>query len=145
MPFTEDNQPKERKPRGKGKKSLMLDAIRANCKTGKESEFLENVVKASIGDPLADPPVPPNIQLMSLVLQRVEAPLKSTVQLTEFDFPEDGTPAEKTISIISSISQGLMPVDVGQSLIGIIKDSVIIEESTELKHRIEALEALVNG
>lgn len=140
--FTEGNQPKDRKPRGKGKKVLMIDAIRSTC--GDEKEFLERVVKAAMGDPLADPVILPNAQLLTLVLQRIEAPLKSTAPLIEFDFPENGTPTEKALSIVESISDGILPMDIGQGLIGIIKDSVIIEEGTDLKKRIEKIEEMIN-
>lgn len=136
--FTDDYQPKERKPRGKGKRVLMLDAIRETC--GDEKEFLAKVVKAAIGCELSDPPIPPNSQLMTLVLQRIEAPLKSTAPLIEFDFPKDGTPAQKAVSIVQSISEGVIPMDIGQGLITIIKDSVVIEESTDLKFRLEEIE-----
>ena len=90
-----------------------------------------------MGDPLADPVIPPNAQLLTLVLQRIEAPLKSTAPLVQFDFPEKGTPADKAFSIVNTISNGDLPTDIGKDLISIIKDSVVIEESTELKAKIE--------
>ena len=81
--------------------------------------------------------------ILTLVLQRIEAPLKSTAPLIEFDFPENGTPTQKALSIVESISDGILPMDIGQGLIGIIKDSVIIEEGTDLKKRIDDLEKSV--
>lgn len=145
--FSKDSQPKpeNRKPRGKHKRTLMLDAVRATCVTGEETEFLQKIVIAAMGDPNSDPPIPPNAQLMTLVLQRIEPPLKATAQCIKFDFASKGTPAERAISIIESVSSGELPVDTGQVLIGIIKDTVLIEESTDLKERIESLEALING
>ena len=68
--FTSEKQPKGR---GKSKKTLMLDAIKAECKS--EEEFLKGVVRAAIGDPEGQ--IPPNAQLMTLVLNRIEPPLKS--------------------------------------------------------------------
>lgn len=133
--FTDDNQPKDRATRGKGKRVLMIDAIRSVC--ADEKEFLEKVVKTAMGDPHADPVIPPNAQLLTLVLQRIEAPLKSTAPLVQFDFPENGTPTDKAFSIVKTISEGGLPIDIGQGLISIIKDSVVIEESTDLKAKIE--------
>ena len=138
--FDTENQPSDeaRKPRGKGKKSMMLEAIRAECNS--EADFLRKVVKAAIGSEQSNPPIPPNTQLMTLVLQRIEAPLKSTSPLIEFDFPESGSPTTKAMAIIKSISMGALPTDIGKELIGIIKDAVVIEEGTDLKLRIEELE-----
>jgi len=145
--FSKDSQPKKenRKPRGKHKRTLMLEAVRATCETGEESEFLQKIVKAAMGDPFADTPIPPNTQLMTLVLQRIEPPLKPTAQCIKFDFANKGTPAERALSIIESVASGELPVDTGQVLIGIIKDTVVIEESTELKERIAKLEELIGG
>lgn len=142
--FDKDKQPKpeNRKPRGKSKSTLMLDAIRAQC--GDEKEFLIKVVKAALGDELADPPIPPNAQLMTLVLQRIEAPLKATSPRIEFDLPIGGTPVDKAMSIVDSISGGIIPVDIGKELISLIKDCVIIEEGTDLKARIELIEKALN-
>ena len=57
-----------------------------------------------------------------------------------FDFPENGTPTQKSLAVVHAISNGALPADVGQTIISIIKDSVIIEEGTDLKKRIESIE-----
>ena len=58
----------------------------------------------------------------------------------EFNFPKEGSPTEKAFAVVEAISNGTLPADVGQTIIGIIKDAVVIEESTDLKARIEELE-----
>ena len=138
---TEFTSVKQPKGRGKSKKTLMLDAIKAECKS--EEEFLKGVVRAAIGDPEGQ--IPPNAQLMTLVLNRIEPPLKSVLPVMEFNFPIDGTAVDKSLAVVDAISKGEVPVDIGQTVIGIIKDSVIIEEATDLKERIAKLEGLIDG
>jgi hypothetical protein len=43
------------------------------------------------------------------------------------------------------VSNGIIPPDVGALFIASIKSMVDIEENTDLKERIEKLEALLNG
>lgn len=71
--------------------------------------------------------------------------LKPTLEKIHFDFPEDGTPTEKSLAVVQAISNGSLPADIGQIVIGIIKDSVIIEEGTDLKARIEEIEKKLNA
>ena len=92
--FDKDNQPKDeaRKPRGKGKRVLMVDAIRAKYRT--EESFLEAVLDMAMGSPMSEPPIPPNPQMMALVLQRVEPPHKpvyAPVDLNIADGAAEGT------------------------------------------------------
>lgn len=139
--FSEDRQPSKRTPRGKGKKALMIEAIRDVC--GSEEEFLRKVVEGAIGD--SEEQIPINVQLMTLVVQRMEPPLKPSSELVTFTFLKNKSLTERALSIIKSIAAGNMPADVGQMIIGMIKDMIAIEESTELKERIEKLEALADG
>lgn len=82
--------------------------------------------------------------ILNEFMKRSFPPLKPTSEAIKFDFPANGTATEKALSVIEAISNGDIPVDVGQTIVGIIKDSVIIEEGTDLKERISKLEALIN-
>jgi hypothetical protein len=68
--------------------------------------------------------------------------LKPTLEPVQFDFPSGGTAAQRMEAVVVAISDGVLSVDVGQIIGGIIKDTVIIEEGTDLKLRIEVLEEL---
>ncbi len=138
-------------PRGRGKKSLMLDAIRAVCKGGEE-EFLQKVVAIGLGgwtkpEDENEKPVfqQPNQHLLSLALNRIEPPLKPVSPMVDFEFSKDAKPHEQANQILSAVSDGHISPDIGQMLIASIKSMVDIEEYTDLKERIEKLEATLNG
>ena len=141
MAFDSKNQPdmESRKPRGKGKRTLMLEAIRASVKGG-EAEFLKEVVSIALGKDGGED-AKPNSQLLTLVLQRIEPPLKSTMPLIEFDFDESATPSVQASQVMKAVSDGVIAPDVGQMFIGSIASMLKISEVTELEDRIKALEA----
>ena len=139
--FSEENQPEERKPRGKGKKSLMLEAISAVC--GDEQEFLRKVVSIGLGDKVND--VAPNPTLLTLVLNRIEPPFKAVAPMVEFEFNKDLKPHEQAAQVLQAVSNSEIAPDIGQMFIGSIKAMIDIEEFTDLKERIEKLEKALSG
>lgn len=155
--FTADNQP-EHKPRGKAKKTLMLQAIRDQVEGGEE-EFLKRVVEFSIGhngSPAIEatetneavdeiPPEPPHPKLLALVLSRIEPPLKATMPMVEFDFDISAKPHEQAAQVVEAVSNGEISPDIGHMFISSIKSMIEIHEFTDLKNRIEALEDILNG
>lgn len=147
--FDSDKQPKpeNRKPRGKSKKTLMLDAIRQQCgtkdKPGDEMDYLIKVVEASLGDPLADPPVLPNPALMAIVMNRIEPPLKSTSPMVEFEFTEDATPSQQASQVLKAASLGLIPPDIMATFVTGISSVMKIDEVTELQKRLESIEKVM--
>ena len=144
MAFDSNNQPEmdDRKPRGKGKKTLMLDAIRASV-AGGEAEFLQEVVTIALGKSGGED-AKPNPQLLTLVLQRIEPPLKSTMPLIEFDFDENAVPSVQAGQVMKAVSEGIIAPDVGQLFISSIASMLKIEEVTELKDRLDKIEEALN-
>ncbi|AUR86836.1 coil containing protein, partial [Vibrio phage 1.090.B._10N.286.48.F1] len=138
--FDSNNQPEmdDRKPRGKGKRTLMLEAIRASIEGG-EAEFLKEVVTIALGKNGGED-AKPNPQLLTLVLQRIEPPLKSTMPLIEFDFDEGAIPSKQAAQVMRAVSDGIIAPDVGQLFIGSIASMLKIEEVTELKDRLSEIE-----
>jgi hypothetical protein len=124
---------KDLPPRGKGKKTLMLEAVRATC--GSESEFLQKVVQTAIGDDKAKP----NMQLMTLVLQRIEPPMKSTLPLVNFEFNENSKPHEQAAQVMKAVSDGDIPADVGGMFVNCITSMLKIEEVTSIKEDIDEI------
>lgn len=145
--YSKDKQPKpeERKPRGKSKKTLMLDALRSHCKTGDEKEYLMAVIAASLGDPLADPPVLPNPALMAIVMNRIEPPLKSTSPMVEFEFNVNSSPSEQASQVMAATALGTIPPDIANLFVSSIASMLKIDEVTELQRRIDALEKVMNA
>lgn len=136
--FTSENQPKGR---GKSKKTLMLEAIRAHC--GTEQEFLERVIVAGLGDPKNE--VPSNPALLSLVLNRIEPPLKAISPMIEFDFRRNAKPHEQAADVLSAVSDGLIAPDVGQMFIASIQSMLKIQEVTDIDDRLKAMEAQIES
>tara|TARA_R110002020_G_scaffold467655_1_gene691374 strand:+ start:10729 stop:11172 length:444 start_codon:yes stop_codon:yes gene_type:complete len=123
--------------RGKGKKSLMLEAIRSVC--GNEEEFLKKVVTVGLGDIEND--AAPNPALITLVLNRIEPPLKAISPMVKFELDPNGKPHESALQILTAISKGELAADVGNMLITSITSMLKIQEVTDLEDRIKAIEA----
>ena len=136
--FSSTNQPKGR---GKAKKSLMLEAIRSVC--GSEQEFLNQVIKVGLGD--INNEVAPNPTLLTLVLNRIEPPLKAIAPMVEFEFNSDAKPHEQANQILNAVANSQIAPDIGQMFIASIKSMIDIEEYTDLKERITKLEETLNG
>lgn len=130
-----DNLP----PRGKAKKTLMLDAIKAVC--GNEGEFLQKVIKLGLGDGVD---LPANPALLTLVMNRIEPPLKSISPMVNFEFNPNAKPHEQANQVLQAVANSQIAPDIGQMFVASIKSMIDIEEYTDLKERIEKLEELLN-
>lgn len=133
--FTSDNQPKNRKGRGKSERTKFLDALKARGHS--EDDFYELLIDQAMDEksPMA----------MNEILRRVSPIPKAVAPSIEFDLDKKAKPHVKAGQILDAISNGEIPPDIGATLISSIKAFVDIEEFTELKRRIEKLEAVLNG
>jgi len=139
-----DNLP----PRGKAKKTLMLEAIRDVC--GNEQDFLKQVVSIGLGgwtqpeqnkEDQAEPVFQnPNPMLLNMVLSRIEPPLKSVSPMVEFEFDIKGKPHEQALQVIDAMSKGKIPSDIGQILVASISSMLNIQEKTDFEERLKAIE-----
>jgi len=132
------------KGRGKAFKTILFEAMRKDCmldlpKNAKDDQVQKAFV-AHAAKRAFDPDDPASHVILKEFLSKTFPGLKPTLDKVEFNFPTDGTPTTKAMAVVEAISTGVLPADVGQVVIGIIKDAVLIEESTELKERIDALE-----
>jgi hypothetical protein len=140
--FTSDNQPDpSKKKRGKGKKSLMLEAIRSTC--GSEQEFLKSVVKIGMGDPENE--VEPNPKLLNMVLQRIEPPLKANNACVNFEFNPKLKPHQQATQVLDAASKGVIPPDVAAMFVSSIQSMLKIEEVTEVKEKLDKLEEKIRS
>lgn len=131
-------------PRGKAFKTLLMETIRDeslldvnpnSSKEETEKAFIRHAAARAF-----NPSDQSSTTILNEFMKRSFPPIKPTNEAVVFNFPDNGSPAEKAFSVISAISKGDIPPDIGQTIIGIIKDSVVIEEATDLKVRIEVLE-----
>lgn len=131
-----DNQPdyEDRLPRGKGKRTLMLEAIEEQF--GSKEAFFQKVLAMGFGSD-GNPPIP---MLIAEAVKRIEPALKPSGEKVKIDLPENSTHEQKAAKVIESVADGTIAPEVGQALIGMIKDTIAIAESTDLIKRLEAME-----
>jgi hypothetical protein len=131
-------------PRGLSNKNRILQAMReesfeslktTSTKDECEIAFFKCIVKRA-----ANPDDKDSAMMLKFLGDKGWNNLKPMLDPIEFEFPVNGTPKDKAFSIVEAIASGAISADVGQIIIGIIKDAVIIEEGTDLKLRIEELE-----
>lgn len=144
---------KKMPPRGKGKKCLMLKAIKKVCKS--ESNFFEEIVKIGLGgkveigvDDKGDPQYtykPPNTILLSLVLNRIEPPLKAVSPKIKFKFTKKSTVYEQATQIVKAVSDGVINPDIGSMLITSLSSMVKIQEVTDIEERLKKMEEQVDS
>lgn len=133
--FTSDNQP-EKKPRGKGWRTKILEALQEDGKT--EEDFVKYVLSRAFNpdDPLSG-------KLLELVINRLSPMQKAVMPTYAFKWEDGLTPAQKVDRIIDAVANEELPADVAAMLVGVIKDGLAILESTELVIRLEKLEQLL--
>jgi hypothetical protein len=137
---TRQPDPEDRRPRGPSRSTLMLEAIREET-GGDEKEFFKKIVRIGLGNDGADPvPV-----LLSEAMKRIQPPLKPNGEKVVIAIPHDATPADKCDLIFLAVTDGSISPEQGQMLIGMIKDTLSIVESTELVKRLEEIEQSLAG
>ena len=134
--FSEDKQPVKR--RGKAQRTLLLDAL-------KEQSYDEGSFYKLILERAMNPNDPASAMLMKEVLTRLYPNAKPTMPLVEFELPSNSTPVKKVEALEKAVSDGSIPGDLAKVMVDIIKSGLEIGEITDLKDRIEALEAALNG
>lgn len=130
--------------RGKAFKTILLDAIReesligltsSSTKEDADKAFIKHIAKRAF-----DKEDQNSAMLLKELITKSYPSLKPTLDRIKFDFPESGTDSEKALSVLSAVSNGSVPPDVGQLIVGIIKDNSVIEANTDLKQRIIEIE-----
>lgn len=122
--------------RGPSKRLPMLNAIEKRFEGGAQ-EFCEHILEIALTGGVEGSAVP---TLIGECLKRVQPPLKQNGVTINIDIPEDASHAEKTEAIFRATASGEITLESGQILIGMIKDSIAIEESTDLAKRLAELE-----
>lgn len=82
--------------------------------------------------------------LMKEVLVRLYPVDKSTMPLVEFPFRDNGTPAEQISDINSAVAGGILPIDMGNTMVGMIVSAIKVFEVTELADRLAAIEEMLS-
>lgn len=139
-PFTSENQPANRKS-GPNIKAKIIAALGRRDMT--EEQFLDRWVELALGD---GNEISGGGVFMSELLKRYSPiPKQSHETIVIENWPKNGTSAEKADAVLQSMSEGVIPPDLGALFIESISKSLGIEEVTELAKRLEAVEKLLEN
>jgi hypothetical protein len=135
--FGKNNQPPNEHKRLPKFRTRMIDALKARGVD--EQGFVALLVsKALDGEGN-------NGVYISELLKRYAPITKATLEPVDIaNFPQEGTPLQKAEAVYNAMAAGEIPPDVGQIFIDSISKLLAIEEITELKARLDKLEAIVN-
>jgi len=139
--FSSDNQPATRRPRGRDKRTLILEALeRAGVN---EEGFYDRLVLEAL-TPQGEDGKTNQVAFQELWkrFHPVPKPVAPTIQ---FEYPITGTLVERARAIETGIAEGIIPPDIGVSMITALGHVARTEEVTEIRERLERLEALING
>ena len=135
--------------RGKSFKSKLLDTIAAqsllSVPKGAKKEEIEQAYLNHVATRAFDVDDTASPTLLKTLLDKSYSSIKPTMPVFNFDFDADSKPMEQANQIIKASSTGLIPPDVAAIFVQCIKNSIDIEEYTDLKARIEALEKALAG
>lgn len=140
-----DNLP----PRGRSNRTLILETLRENghlsltkdaTKEECEKAFFNNVATEAFNLDGQN-----RGMCLKLLADKGWASVKPSSEMINFDFDESSKPHIQAAQIMKAASQGLVPPDIANTFVQSIKAMIDIEEYTDLKERIEKLEATLNG
>jgi len=133
--FSSENQPATYRKGVKNGRTLLIEGLKRRSMS--EDDFIDKLWDMALGDGGG--------AYMGEVLQRYMPKAKSTLEpVVVSGFDETGTPLEKAEAVYNAMAAGEIPPDVGQIFIDSISKLLAIEEITELKARLDKLEAIVN-
>ncbi len=133
--FSSTNQPPAK---ARTYRNVLLDALKTANKPMSEVEF----VTYYVNEAMESEPAQASAMLREIFL-RINPIPKPVAPPIEFDFPSDGSAIDKVNSIIHGVSIGIIPTDLGKSMVDMIKVGLDILEVTELAQRLERLERLL--
>lgn len=135
--------------RGRSFKNKLLDAIKEEslleCDSKTDPREVEKKYLAHLSRRAFDPGDSASGTLLKELLHKSYPSIKAVMPEFQFDYKITESPVDQVNQIISASSKGEIPPDVASIFIQSIKAAHDIEATTELKERIEKLEAIINA
>ena len=129
--FTADKQP-VRKPRGEGKRSMVIKALEARGKT--EQGFWELVVDMALaGDQ----------QMLALLSKKLFPDNKSTFEKYEISLNDGEKRLDRAEAIMNAAMTANIPIDVAERFLSSLADIAKIEEVDDITARLLKLEEMI--
>lgn len=139
--FGPDYQPAKR---GQDKRTLILEALkqsgRLTLPEDASNSDIERAWFAKIAAVALDDEHKDSGMCKQALLDRGWAKAKPESNPTLFDFSKESTPVENANAILESASNGAISIEDAGKLLAALKDTLQIQESTELVKRLEELE-----
>lgn len=146
--ITSDSR-KELPSRGKSKKTLIMNALREESlsKVSEEAsnEEVETAWFAHLVSKAFDSEDKDSGLCLRLVTERGWSALKPSSECVSFEFDPGADPHVQAGQVMDAVAKEIIPPDLGIAFVGGIKSMIDIETNTEIKDRIEHLEALLNA
>lgn len=141
--FDSENQPapESRKPRGKDKRTLILEALERSGVT--EEGFYDRLVAEALAPQGEDGKT--NQVAFQELWKRFHPVPKPVAPTVQFEYPINGTLVDRARAIESGIAEGIIPPDIGVSLLNALGQVAKAEEVTELLERISKIEEALNA
>ncbi len=135
--------------RGRSKRILILEAIREESLMGMKpdanNEESEKAFFTHVARQASNPESEHFGMCLKLLADKGWASVKPSAECVEYDFDESAKPHKQAAQIMKAISDGVIPPDIGSTLVNSIASMLKIEEVTELADRIQALEEKTDG
>lgn len=150
--FSSENQPASRRPRGKDKRTLLLESLMDVVNVDEDGEFKAVVASKDEAEKLFNMQLvkralnvrdSASAQLMKEVLDRLYPTTKATLPAIEFPFRENGSAGEKIEDVQRAVADGTLPVDMGNTMVNMIVAGIKVFEVTELAERLARIEEML--
>ena len=130
--FSKDTQPK--RGRGKSERTKILEAMGRMDEPKTQDDFYDLLAKKAFD--LED-----SFTFKEL-LNRLSPIPKSVAPLYTFEFDEKGTTHSQALQVLTAMSDGDIPSDIGVMFINGIQSMLKIQEVTDIDYRLKAIEAI---
>tara|TARA_R110000772_G_scaffold106420_3_gene208364 strand:- start:1604 stop:2068 length:465 start_codon:yes stop_codon:yes gene_type:complete len=135
-----DNLP----PRGRSNKTIILEMMREKGHLSLSKEATKEESEKAFFDNVATSAFNPEDQnrgmCLKLLADKGWASVKPSSEMINFEFNEDAKPHVQAAQVMKGAADGVIPPDIANTFINSIKAMIDIEEHTDLKERIEAIE-----
>lgn len=128
--FNSENQPKQRKARGKSERTKILDSFKRLSRT--EEEFYDLLTEKAFN--------PEDQFSFKELLNRMSPIPKAVAPTYEFKFDEKGKPHEQAAQVLKAMADGYIPSDIGKEFLVSISSMLNIQEKTDFEERLKAIE-----
>ena len=135
--------------RGRSNKTIILEMLRekGHLSLGKDAtkEEAEKAFFHNVATSAFDLEDQNRGMCLKLLADKGWASVKPSSEMIEFEFDINAPPHVQAAQVMKGVSEGKISPDIGNTFVQSIKAMIDIEEYTDLKERIEKLEATLNG